>query len=47
MGPSERGYYEERPASFVALVEPRFRTEVRELLLDPKRVSGEAGVDED
>ena len=43
--PSGDGYYEDRPASFVALVEPRFRDEVRGLLLDPERLSREGEID--
>ena len=37
--PSGDGYYEDRPATFVALVEPRFREEVRGLLLDLERLN--------
>jgi hypothetical protein len=44
--PSGDGYSEDRPAGFVALVEPQFRDEVRGLLLDPERLDREAELDE-
>ena len=45
--PSSDGYYEDRPATFVALVEPPFREEVRDLLLDLEHLTREAEADED
>ena len=41
------GYFEDRPATFVALVEPQFREEVRGLLLDWERLEREAVADEE
>jgi hypothetical protein len=40
--PSGDGYYEDRRPSLVALAEPQFRAEVRDLLLDPQRLEAEA-----
>jgi hypothetical protein len=45
--PTGDGYFEDRPASFVALVEPPFREEVRDLLLDWERLNREAEADEE
>jgi hypothetical protein len=39
--PSGDGYFEDRRPTFVALVEPPFRDEVRELLLDAERLTRE------
>jgi hypothetical protein len=44
--PSGEGYYEDHPATFVALVEPPFREEVRDLLLDLEHLNREAEADE-
>ena len=40
--PTGDGYNEDRPASFVALVEPPFREEIRDLLLDLERLDRES-----
>jgi hypothetical protein len=45
--PSGDGYYVDRPPSFVALVEPPFREEVRDLLSDLERLNREAEADEE
>jgi hypothetical protein len=44
--PSGDGYYEDRLATFVALVEPPFREEVRDLLLDLEMNREEEAEDE-
>ena len=45
--PSGDGYQEVRPPDFVALVQPQFRNEVRDLLVDPERLEREAGLDDE
>ena len=45
--PTGDGYFEDRPATFVALVEPPFREEVRGLLLDRERLNREAEADQE
>ena len=41
------GHYEDRPPTFVALVEPRFREEVRQLLLDLERLNREVEAEDE
>jgi hypothetical protein len=45
--PSGDGYQEDRPPDFVALVQPQFRDEVRDLLLDAERLEREASLDDE
>lgn len=43
--PSDDGYYEERPPTFVALAEPQYRDSVRGLILDRERLDRESDGD--